>query len=156
MSFEVREAPLPMLEPRVALLDVNVLLALFDPMHRHHGLVREWFVGHDYPIASCPLTELGFVRIASHPRYPNPMDTPAQALGLLRALHQQPRHRFWADELSLADGVFAQFPFHSHRETTDRYLLRLASHKRGTLLTLDAGITPADDAERLALTLLGP
>ncbi len=140
--------------PDVALLDVNVLLALFDPMHLHHALIRHWFAEGVSRIATCPLTELGFVRIASHPRYPNPMDTPAQALGLLRALHADARHEFWPDALSLVDAGFEQHPFQSHKETTDRYLLRLAMHQRGRLLTMDIGIKPADDAERATLCLL--
>jgi hypothetical protein len=138
----------------VALLDVNVLLALFDPMHLHHALVRQWFAEGTSRIATCPLTELGFVRIASHPRYPNPMDTSAQALELLRALHAEARHAFWPDALSLTDDGFKLHPFQSHKETTDRYLLRLAIHQGGRLLTMDAGIKPADDAERAALCLL--
>lgn len=136
------------------LLDVNVLLALFDPVHRNHTLVRRWFADSDARIATCPLCELGFVRIASHPRYPNPLDRPEQALNLLRALHREGRHEFWPDSLSLADAGFAEHPFQSYRETTDRYLLRLAAQRDGRLLTLDTGIVPADEAERGALWLL--
>jgi uncharacterized protein len=138
----------------VFLLDVNVMLALFDPVHLHHDIVRNWYVSGRQAVASCPLTELGFVRICSHPRYPNPLDSPEQALGLLRALHADKRHTFWPDDLSLADSAFDLHPFHSHRETTDRYLLRLAVHRRGKLLTLDAGIKPVDVTERAALRLL--
>ncbi|MDO9124550.1 MAG: VapC toxin family PIN domain ribonuclease, partial [Deltaproteobacteria bacterium] len=54
------------------LLDVNLLLALSDPMHIHHELAHRWFAekGHQ-AWATCPLTENGFIRIASHPNYPN-------------------------------------------------------------------------------------
>ena len=31
---------------RVALLDVNVLVALFDPDHVHHELAHDWFADH--------------------------------------------------------------------------------------------------------------
>jgi hypothetical protein len=136
------------------LLDVNVLLALFDPLHESHVTVRAWFADCDAQVSTCPLTELGFVRIASHPRYPNPVDKPEQALALLRALHEDPRHTFWSDELSLAERAFELHPFRSHRDTTDRYLLRLAVHKRARMLTLDSGIRPADAAERDALLTL--
>jgi len=30
----------------VALLDVNVLVALFDPDHVHHELAHDWFADH--------------------------------------------------------------------------------------------------------------
>lgn len=136
------------------LLDVNVLIALFDPLHVANALVRAWYSSGRSRIATCPLTELGFVRICTHPRYPNPMDAPADALALLRALHREKRHVFWPDEISLATAAFERFPFATHRETTDRYLLRLAMHRKGTLLTLDSAIRPADTLERSALRLL--
>ena len=82
------------------------------------------------------------------------MEAPEQALSLLRALHKNTRHRFWAESLSLADAVFTAHPFKSHRDTTDRYLLRLALHHQGQLLTLDAGIRPSDASERAALRVL--
>jgi hypothetical protein len=54
------------------LLDINLLLALSDPMHIHHETAHGWFAekGHQ-AWATCPLTENGFIRIASHPNYPN-------------------------------------------------------------------------------------
>lgn len=140
----------------VFLLDVNVLLALFDPLHVNHARVRGWYTETSHAVSTCPLSELGFVRIASHPRYPNPVDTPEQALVLLRALHAEARHAFWPDAIALADEAFRINPFRMHRETTDRYLLRLAAHRKGRLLTLDAGIAPADELERAALCVLSP
>ncbi len=137
------------------LLDVNALIALFDPLHEAHAGIRAWYAANAMPVATCPLTELGFVRICSHPRYTNPLGAPAEALALLRALHAESRHVFWPDELSLAADAFARVPFASHRETTDRYLLRLAVGRNGRLLTLDARIEPADAEERAALCLFG-
>ncbi|MCG8458824.1 MAG: hypothetical protein MI919_21300 [Holophagales bacterium] len=49
-----------------ALLDINVLLALFDLDHVDHQSARDWLVrniGHGW--ASCALTQNGFVRILS-------------------------------------------------------------------------------------------
>ncbi len=55
---------------RVALLDVNVLLALFDPDHIHHEAAHRWFArSRESGWASCPLTENGVVRILSNPAY---------------------------------------------------------------------------------------
>ena len=82
------------------------------------------------------------------------METPEQAVLLLRALHQDARHRFWADLPSPAHATFMGKPFKSHKDTTDRYLLRLAVHHRGTLLTLDSGIRAADAAEQAALGVI--
>lgn len=141
---------------RSVLLDVNILLALFDPLHQQHGQVRDWYDQHNRTVATCVLTELGFVRIGCHPRYPNPMDRPEQALDLLRALHRSGRHRFLTESPSLVEASFCVHPFKSHRDTTDRYLLRLAIHHDSQLLTLDAGIRPADAEGRDALLLLKP
>jgi hypothetical protein len=54
------------------LLDVNVLLAMEYPKHVHHARVRTWVSqlhaesGRDHVVfATCPITELGFVRVAS-------------------------------------------------------------------------------------------
>lgn len=143
-------------ESRAVLLDVNILLALFDPMHQQHRLIRDWYDDNDRTVATCALTELGFVRIGCHPSYPNPMERPEQAIDLLSALHRSGRHRFFAQSPSPTEAGFSIRPFKSHRDTTDRYLLRLAIHHDSQLLTLDAGIRPADAQERDALLLLKP
>ena len=61
-----------------ALLDVNVLIALLDEDHVHHGRARAWLVDrHAAGWASCPLTQNGCIRIMSQPGYPNPLPTSA-------------------------------------------------------------------------------
>ena len=63
-----------------ALLDVNVLLALLDADHVDHPRARRWLETEiDDGWASCAITQNGFVRIVSRPRYPSPIP-PAQAL----------------------------------------------------------------------------
>ena len=55
-----------------ALLDVNVLLALQDEAHVHHGTAMQWLATHwDGGWASCPLTQNGCLRILSRPGHPN-------------------------------------------------------------------------------------
>ena len=56
---------------RIALLDVNVLIALLDPQHVHHNAAHHWF-SSQVPIgwATCPLTQNGVLRILGNPRYP--------------------------------------------------------------------------------------
>lgn len=54
-----------------ALLDINVLLALLDADHLDHQRAQEWIseeIQHGW--ASCALTQNGFVRIISQPKYP--------------------------------------------------------------------------------------
>ena len=65
----------------VALLDVNLLVALFDPDHVHHELAHDWFAdNHAHGWATCPLTQNGFVRILAHPRFPAEIRRPAELL----------------------------------------------------------------------------
>jgi len=42
----------------IALLDVNVLVALFDALHAHHEITHQWFATNRASgWAACPLTE---------------------------------------------------------------------------------------------------
>ena len=55
---------------RPALLDVNVLVALFNPDHIHHDTAHDWFAeNHTDGWATCPITEQGVVRILANPKY---------------------------------------------------------------------------------------
>lgn len=122
------------------LLDVNLLLALSDPMHVHHDMAHGWFAETGRPAwATCPVTENGFVRIASHVRYPNrPGDVPA-VLAVLRRLCTLDGHQFWAEDISIRElikpGVIV-----TSAQITDVFLLGLAVHKGGKLATLDRRI----------------
>ena len=54
----------------VALLDVNVLVALFDPDHVHHEAAHDWFANEGTGgWATCPVTENGFIRVITNPAY---------------------------------------------------------------------------------------
>lgn len=71
-----------------SLLDVNVLLALFDPIHVHHEKAHRWWAGNaDAGWATCPLTQTGFLRIISNPSYPSPITL----LDVLSILFRQTR-----------------------------------------------------------------
>lgn len=50
------------------LLDVNTLLALIWENHDHHARVVSWLEKAG-AVAVCPLTEIGFVRISTQPRF---------------------------------------------------------------------------------------
>ena len=63
--------------PRVNLLDVNLLVALCDADHVHHGPALTWFRRHAFSgWASCPLTENGMLRVMGSPAYPGGPGTP--------------------------------------------------------------------------------
>jgi uncharacterized protein len=71
---------------RVALLDVNVLVALFDPDHVHHEAAHGWFAANRAAgWATCPLTENGLIRVLSNPAYAVTPETPAAIVQRLAA-----------------------------------------------------------------------
>ncbi|WP_218120636.1 TA system VapC family ribonuclease toxin [Geodermatophilus sp. DSM 45219] len=105
-----------------ALLDVNVLLALLDSDHVDHERAGEWLDAElDTGWASCPITENGFVRIISQPRYPSPV-TPAQAVALLSAARETPHHAIWPCDVSLLDPqVVDRSRLHGSRQVADAF-----------------------------------
>lgn len=124
------------------LLDVNVLLALLDRDHVDHQRARDWL---DVEIvsgwASCAITENGFVRIISQPRYPSPI-SPAEAIRLLRRASETSHHRFWPCEISvLDDRIVDSKRLHSPRQVTDAYLLALAVRHGGRFATFDRSVS---------------
>jgi len=124
-----------------ALLDVNVLIALLDGSHIHHGLVTDWLASTiDQGWASSPITQNGCIRILSQPGYPNPVPA-AQVAERLTEATQHPSHAFWADSISLLQpGSLVWDRVLSSRHVTDAYLLALAVQQGGRFVTLDRGI----------------
>jgi len=126
---------------RRALLDVNVLLALLDSDHVDHVRAGEWLdAAIDAGWASCPITENGFVRVISQPRYPSPVP-PAQAIELLAATRDSRHHAFWPCDVSLLDAqVVDRSRLHGPRQVTDAYLLALAVAHEGRFVTFDRSL----------------
>jgi uncharacterized protein len=124
------------------LLDVNVLLALAWPNHMHHSEAHDWFQKHRYKgFATCPLTQLGFVRISSNPKFTKDAVPPVTALELLDRLTGLPEHSFWADTLSCKEALASDQLIVGHRQLTDLYLLGLAQSHNGVLATFDRSIS---------------
>lgn len=122
------------------LLDVNLLLALSDPMHVHHEAAHRWFADRGHQSwATCPLTENGFLRVASHPNYPNRPGDVLAVYAILRQLCQAPGHQFWAEDISILE-ILEPSAIITHAQITDVYLAGLAVHKKGRLATLDQRI----------------
>jgi uncharacterized protein len=122
------------------LLDVNVLIALVDPAHVQHELAHTWFarVGRK-SFATCPVTEMGLLRIVGHPKYPNSPGPPGMVAQSLAAIRALPGHHFWPDTISLADATHADATrLASHNQVIDTYLLALAKAQGGRLASLDA------------------
>jgi toxin-antitoxin system PIN domain toxin len=125
-----------------ALLDINMLLALFDSGHLFHGRALRWWSENKADgWASCPLTENGYLRIVSQASYPRPAKL-ADAAVHLRAWAVPPLHAFWPDDVSILDGALIDYSrLLGPRKITDVYLLALAVKHGGRLVTLDTGIS---------------
>jgi toxin-antitoxin system PIN domain toxin len=138
-----------------ALLDVNVLVALFDPDHVHHDVAHDWFADSGRAgWATCPLTEAGFVRVLSNPAYGGTLIRPADLVDRLRRFCGSGGHIFWPDEASLLDAsLFNLSRAASHRQLTDIYLLGLAHRRRGRLATFDRSLPVAAVKGATAATL---
>ena len=124
-----------------ALLDISLLIALFDPVHVHHNRAHAWWgseSGEGW--SSCPLTQNGFVRVLSSHGYARPIAL-VDAIAILRAQIGLPGHEFWPDDVSLMDGtVSADDRIVGAKQLTDVYLLGLAVKHGGRLATLDRSI----------------
>ena len=142
-----------------ALLDLNVLVALFDPAHPHHEDAHRWFSSRrKRGWATCPVTVNGCVRVLSNPGYPSVETTPAEVISRLRILCSAPDHEFWAEGLSLLDERRFRRQFVvGHLQVTDIYLLGLAVHYKGRLATFDRSIPlkPVNGATAAHVELIG-
>ena len=124
------------------LLDVNVLIALFDAEHIHYETAHSWFGSRACGSwSTCPLTENGFVRIVANPSYPGRRTTVADAAERLRIFCKTDDHVFWPDSLSLREREhLTAGAIRGYRQITDVYLLALAVHNDGVLATFDDSI----------------
>lgn len=124
-----------------SLLDVNLLVALFDANHALHAAAMRWFDKHgEDGWASCPITQNGCVRVMSQPGYPERMPVVTVVERLRQATGHQ-AHEFWPDDASLLDDKTVDATrIHGPGQLTDVYLLALAVSRGGRLVTLDQAI----------------
>ena len=135
------------------LLDVNVLVSLFDPRHVNHEAAHAWFAAtaaHRW--ATCSITENGCVRVLSNPAYPTAA-TPADVIDRLARFCGTDSHEFWPDDVSIRNSLGAAVTgrIHGYRQITDFHLAALASRRSGILATFDGRLQRS-----LAGTLLAP
>ncbi|HEX6641091.1 MAG TPA: TA system VapC family ribonuclease toxin [Thermoanaerobaculia bacterium] len=125
----------------IALLDVNVLVALFDPDHVHHDAAHDWLsANRRHGWASCPLTENGLVRVLSNAAYSGSHETALAIRSRFDAFCASGNHSFWPDQLSIRDQGRFKLEAVTHGQITDVYLLALAVQMGGRLATFDRRI----------------
>jgi uncharacterized protein len=123
------------------LLDVNALLALGFLHHEFHARMTAWLrKSRPSALATCSITELGFVRVLAQAQAYS--FTVSQGRTLLLRLKKSPALsiRFIADDLDIA-----HLPnwVRSSGQTTDGHLLELAKSAGAELATFDAKIPGA-------------
>jgi toxin-antitoxin system PIN domain toxin len=139
-----------------ALLDVNVLVALLDADHIHHGMARDWLGANIADgWASCAVTQNGCIRILSQPNYPHAL-APSDIAARLKEATEAPFHHYWTDAPNLLTSSLVDWQYvHGSTQVTDAYLLGLAVHHGGRLVTFDHSVprraVPSADPEHLLL-----
>jgi toxin-antitoxin system PIN domain toxin len=134
------------------LIDVNLLMALLWENHEHHSRARLWFKGVS-AFATCPVVQLGFARVSSHPLLGFGL-TPELAFGILRQLIADPRHEFIPDDLCCTDRVVRTELMAGPNQITDRYLVALARQHGFSLATLDQPLARSYENEAGLVELL--
>ena len=126
----------------VALLDVNVIVALFDGDHVHHDAAHDWFSDvRRRGWATTPITENGALRVLSNAAYHGAAVTPTTLRGHLRTFCAGEGHVFWPGDVSLVgEEVLSAHATLTHRQLTDVWLLALAVRHGGSLATFDQSI----------------
>ena len=142
------------------LLDVNVLVALFDERHVHNKLAHTWLTKHlKNGWASCPITENGLIRILANPNYSRFSRYAIEDIASrLIDFQNATNHEFWTDKISLLDREhFDTEDILGVKQLTDVYLLGIAAANKGRFVTFDRTVAKraAIKANRSTLQLIG-
>lgn len=115
------------------LADGNVLIALAVSDHVHHAAASSWFEAEEPMLATSPITQGTLLRFLLREGVPTPA-----AAGVLSEIAAQPWHEFWPDRIAYEPGALRGVI--GHRQVTDAYLVALAAHMGGRVVTLDRGL----------------
>jgi len=125
------------------LLDVNALLATGQVEHSHHPAAMRWIKSLDpkrYSMATCSISELGFIRILTLPEIADL--TISEAKGLLRRTKATSPVRFHFIPDDIGGDRLPSWVTRSS-QTTDGHLLSVAQSVQGQLATFDRRISGA-------------
>lgn len=143
----------------VSLLDANVLLALAWPNHLHHAAAHRWFKqNHQLGWATCPLTQLAFVRLSMQPAVVKIPILFGDVMTALAQMTAADEHSFWPIKAGLSDihpEIHARIM--GHNQLTDAALLDLAIRHKGRLATFDrkiASLLPPSSPQQKSVVII--
>jgi predicted nucleic acid-binding protein len=124
------------------LLDVNFLIACGWESHSEYIRANRWLSGVK-AFATCPITEMGFLRVSLSPAYGASFANARAALDAIAGLRT---HRF------VRDATRAQSlpPVGTSKDVTDAHLVHLARRYRLKLATFDAALCGKEWARGVA------
>ena len=143
----------------IALLDVNILMALSWAEHVHSQAARKWFAGNRKSgWATCPLTQAAYVRLSIQPTVVGARLTFAQAMEALQDHCRDPFHHFFPHASGLTDIMPEMLQrITGHQQIADAILLDIAIRNRARLATFDGRIRsllPKDSPHHDALVVV--
>jgi len=123
------------------LLDVNALVALGLKNHEFHDRVARWLRAEKFPpVATCSITELGFVRVLAQASAYGLSVADARTVLLRLKKSRVLEFGFIADD---QDVSYLPAWVTTAKQTTDGHLVQLARRNDVVLATLDGGIRGA-------------
>lgn len=130
------------------LLDVNLLAACAWQSHARRREANRWLQSLTR-FATCPVGQMGFLRVSMSPAYGASFADARQALADILAL---PAHQFLADDTTAA----ALPALAGRHHVTDAHFVTLAARHGLKLATLDEPLCRAPWAASVAVHPLGP
>lgn len=124
------------------LLDVNFLIACGWESHAEFVRANRW-LSKAKSFATCPISEMGFLRVSLSPAYGASFE---DAMAALRAIVHERTHRFIRDATH-ADSLPR---VGTSKDVTDAHLVNLARRYRLKLATFDVSLCAKDWARGVA------
>jgi toxin-antitoxin system PIN domain toxin len=140
----------------VIVLDVNVLVALFDRAHVHHGVATKWWreaQSGGVPVTAPDLVWVGFVRLATHPKVSRKPGTVAEAHAFMETFTAQPLYLSYAHQPRVIPEFTAVCTESQARGNlvTDAYIAASARALGAAVATFDRDFRRFDDLRLVEL-----
>jgi uncharacterized protein len=139
----------------ILLPDVNVLVALMWESHLHHVAARRWFarIGDD-AVATCSVTQTGFVRVSSNTSVLAEAISVREATAILSVVVNRPNHRLLPDDRGYIDNPLVPHDrLVGHRQVTDAHLIAIARAHGAHVVTFDNGMKALGDSSVQVLAI---